>query len=37
MNFDTKKYYIKVRLRYNNAFFINFLKENNRYYIFIIK
>ena len=37
MNFNAKKYYIKVRLRYNNAFLNNFLKKNNRYYIFIIK
>ena len=37
MNFDSKKHYIKVRSRYNNAFFINLLEKNNRYYIFIIK
>ena len=37
MNFDAKKYYIKIRSRYNNAFFINFLKKSNRYYTFIIK
>ena len=28
---------MKVRLRYNNVFLINLLKENNRHYIFIIK
>ena len=37
MNFDAKKHYIKIYLRYNNVFFINFLKKNNRYYTFIIK
>ena len=37
MNFDTKKHYIKIHLRYNNVFFINLLKENNRHYTFIIK
>ena len=29
INFDAKKHYIKVRLRYNNVFLINLLKESN--------
>ena len=37
INFDVKEYYIKVRLHYNNVFFINLLKESNRHYTFIIK
>ena len=37
MNFDAKKHYIKIRSRYNNAFFINLLKKNNRYYTSAIK
>ena len=37
MNFDAKKYHIKVRSRYDNVFLINFLKESNRHYTFITK
>ena len=37
INFDAKKYHVKVRSRYNSAFLINLLKRNNRYYIFVIK
>ena len=37
MNFDIKKHYMKVRSRYNNVFFINFSKKNNRHYIFVIE
>ena len=36
MNFNAKKYYIKIRSRYNNASLINLLKKN-RHYIFITK
>ena len=37
MNFDAEKYYVKIRSRHNNVSFINLLKENNRYYTFVIK
>ena len=33
MNFNAKKYYIKIRSRYNNAFLFNLLKKKSTLYI----